>query len=451
MMPKKQSKTSIGSASKARKRGAAGAAGKTAAAPKSARRKMPAKPSRAPAKCTDNATASALTLDLTRAQAAICGIGRAMAEGKTLVKTLEEALRDFCAPLSCPAATILELSPDESSLNTLASFNAPPMQSVPVDEPVEIVAKGSPAALLGAEWRGGISLPLLFQDVPQGMLCLGKLPVRPGTALRGLLEMLAGQLALTLYTARINGTNDLELQFTHALKAELLSEVVPQIPDFAASLHLLRCPEGGGDFHDFLPLQNGRVAITIGKTSGWGVKASLNLAHLIPTARGQLTSGRPLAEVMQNLNEDIIRHGNRGQLVSIVMMILDSRTRKAQICRAGSVKMLRFKGGVLSIFDEALGPHLGAFSGVRLKEVEMQFAPGDSLALMTDGINKFAEKKDFTLEKLSERLASRMEDTAGYNLADQVVAMLKENTAANNASDVTVLGIQRLSKKNPHT
>lgn len=446
-MQKKPTKTSRSAAGTAQKNGAGS---KARGAAKPARQTKTTVPPAKPKKITDKPATPAVTLDLTRAQAAICGIGLAMAEGRTLVKTLEDALREFCAPLSCPAATVLELSPDESSLNTLASFNAPLMQAVPVDEPVEIVAKRGPSVLLGTEWRGGICLPLLFQDVPQGMLCLGKLPVRPGTALRGLLELLTGQLALALYTSRINGSNDLELQFTHALKAELLSEVVPQIPDFAASLHLLRCPEGGGDFHDFLPLQNGRVAITIGKTSGWGVKASLNLAHLIPTARGQLTSGRPLAEVMQNLNEDIIRHGNRGQLVSIVMMLLDSRTRKARICRAGSVKMLRFKGGVLSIFDEALGPHLGAFSGVRLKEVEMQFAPGDSLALMTDGINKFAEKKDFTLEKLSERLASRMENTAGSNLADQVVAMLKENTAANNASDVTVLGIQRLTKKNQH-
>ena len=69
-----------------------------------------------------------------------------------------------------------------------------------------------------------------------------------------------------------------------------------------------------------------------------------------------------------------------------------------------AIRSYYVKGGELSVFDEALGPHLGAFSGVKLTEVEMQFAPGDSLALMTDDINKFTEKKSLSLDKLSEKL-----------------------------------------------
>ncbi len=382
------------------------------------------------------------------ANAAILSISEGMSLGRSLKKIFSESLDKFASTCGFGKACLFELSADETQLLPLVSLNDEVKVNIDLDEPVEILSGRGASSILGKSWKCGYCIPLIFQDIPFGLLCFGdgptgKLPVN----IKNLISLYANNISHSLYTSNMSEYNDFEIEFSHALKAEILSEEVPQIIGFDASLHLLRCPEGGGDFHDFLQLPNGRMVIIVGKTSGWGVKASLNLAHLIPTIRGELSSGKPLSEVMEYINDDLIKHSNRSQLVSIAMMILDTRTRKARICRAGSVKMLRFKGGELSVFDEALGPHLGAFSGVKLTEVEMQFAPGDSLALMTDDINKFTEKKSLSLDKLSEKLATKMEISGGFSLADQVAMLLKESRAGSSQYDVTVLGIQRQQKK----
>lgn len=376
---------------------------------------------------------------------AVCSISPGLCAGRAVVKTLSDALAEFSKAFGFTRAAILELSADETSLAFFCAYGDTPGESFPIDEPVEILAESGAARLLGKVWTRGACLPLVFQDTPKGLLCFAG-GDRLNADEKRLLELFAQQVTLTLYASSLDQYPGFAVDFPPAQKTDLLSEPTPAILGFTASLHLLRGPEGCGDFHDFYPLPNGCVAITIGKTSGRGEKDALNLEHLVPTVRSQLAAGHPLPQVAQELNEAIIRHGLRGQLVSIVMMLLDPRTRKARICRAGSVKMLRFKGGALSVFDEALGPHLGAFSGVSLKEVEMQFAPGDSLALMTDGINMFADRKNFLLDNLTEKLASRMGKGEGVNLADQVAALLKEKRAAAADCEVTVLGIQRHPK-----
>lgn len=378
---------------------------------------------------------------------AIAMIPKGMAAGRSVLKIISESLTAFAQATGYSQAAVLELSPDETCLFPLSSTGeaAALLDTVSIDEPLEIMAERSVSKILGKAWSSGACLPLAFQDTPLGLLCLGGgRSSRPDALLKQLLELFSQQLSLCLYTRNLSEYKDLEVDPRDISRTELCGEDVPSIPEFDTSLHLLRGSGAGGDFHAFIPLTNGRTGILFGKVSGGG-KSHLDLQRLVPAVRDHLCAGGTLPEVTQRINDDIIRHGNRSQLVSVVLMIVDSRTRKARICRAGSVKMLRFKGGELSVFDEALGPHLGAFSGVRLQEVELQFAPGDSLALMTDGINLFSEKKSAPLENLAEKLASRMATHKGVGLTGQVVALLKEKHLSTSA-EVTVLGLQRKLK-----
>lgn len=381
------------------------------------------------------------------AHSAIASIPKGMAAGRSVLKVLTEALGQFSQAVGYTQAVILQLTPDETCLIPVCSAGeaAALIDNVALDEPLEIMAERSVSRILGKAWSSGACLALVFQDTPLGLLCLGGgRASRPDAIQKQMLDLFAQQLSLCLYTSNLSEYKDLPQEAHDAARAELRCEDVPAIPEFDSSLHLLRGSACGGDFHAFIPLSNDRTGILFGKASGSGV-CSLDVAMLIPQVRDQLSVGATLAEVMQAINQEIIRQGNRGRLVSVVLMVVDSRTRKARICRAGSVKMLRFKGGVLSVFDEALGPHLGAFSGVRLQEVELQFAPGDSLALMTDGINLFSEKKSAPLESLAEKLAARMANHKGVGLTGQVLALLREKHLPSDA-EVTVLGLQRKSR-----
>lgn len=384
---------------------------------------------------------------------AISSLLLGLASGAHLHEVLSDSLQTLTDSFGLEGSVVFSASADNSQLQYLSSTEeiiAPTNITIDPSEPIELIADRGVGFFLGEDYKNGITLPLLYSENPYGVICFIGNKENITHEIDLILQTFAAQVAQAIYLESLSEPDsmDREIEFTHALKSEILSEEVPAIPGFNASLHLLRCIEGGGDFHDFIQLPSGRIAIIVGKTSGWGLKASLSLAHLIPMARGELSSGKSISQVLASMNDEIVRHRQGGQLVSIAIMMLDTRTRKVSICRAGSIKMLHFKGGKLSVFDSAPGSHLGAYSGVKIREVEMQFAPGDSLAFITDGISSISDNKSLTLSEITDTLGNKMQKEDNIHIAEQIATLLHERNSSNlPQQDVTILSIQREPKK----
>ncbi len=371
---------------------------------------------------------------------------------------LPSVLENISSSLGFIGATLYTLDLEGNHLESFASSVKTSAEveiiEIDADEPIELIAEESDKLLPEEYASNSLCLPLLLNEIPYGIICFfgGEHAVTEEIA--EILKMVSEQLTLAIYTCflEFEEAGNSEYEFITDLpsepsQAELVSENTPHMVDFAASLQILRGVEGGGDFHDFQHLPNNKIAITIGKSSGRGEKVENVLEFIIPHIREELTTGKSLPEVLSSLNEKLIEVSERGILVSIALMILNTRTRKVQICRAGSVRMLRFKNGTLSLFEEGIGPHLGGFSGVNIKEVELQFAPSDSFAVMTDGISRLSDTENFSLDQLTHNLSSIMMDNPESQIGDQIADLLKaRHTSYTPELDITVLSLQRLRK-----
>ena len=378
---------------------------------------------------------------------------------ESIEEILPETLQEVVEALEYQKAVIYTIDESGSSLEIFISTEASERENyhtieIDPEEPIELIADTREAIIPEDELANSICLPLLFQEIPYGILCLSQREEAISDNLSDMLNLLATQLSIALhfcFTELSEQNDDYEIisEFTEDdAKGELISEKTPNMVDFAASLQLLRGIKGGGDFHDFLHLPNNKIAITIGKSSGWGEKVEKTLEFIIPLIREKLQSGKTLSETISLLNEKIIEKSERGTLISIAMMILDTRTRKVTITRAGSVKMFRFKGGSLAVFDEGLGAHLGAFSGVKIKEIELQFAPEDSFAIMTDGINSLSEQNNYSLDQITNDLSSAMQlYEEKPQIADKIAELLKQRHLSYTPElDITVFSLQRRRK-----
>ena len=391
---------------------------------------------------------------------ALSQLSSAMIESAESIElALPNVLKNICKVLEFERATLYTLDEEGSHLEAFADSDLPSSDLQPLEidaeEPIELIAENIDQLLPDSPSKKIICFPLLLSEIPYGIICFYE---SNNTALspevHEVINTIAEQLTLAVYSCFSEFTdsigNDYELlpeptEDYH--DAELVSESTPNMVDFAASLQILRSVEGGGDFHDFMHLPNNKIAITIGKSSGRGEKVENILGFIIPQVREELNNGKGLSEVISLLNEKLIEKSERGLLVSIALMILNTRTRKVSICRAGSVKMLRFKDAKLSLFEEGLGPHLGAFSGVKIKEIELQFAPNDSFAVMTDGINRISENSNFSLDQLTNNLSMGMMDRPDDQIADQIADLLRaRHTSYTPELDITVLSLQRLRK-----
>ncbi len=390
---------------------------------------------------------------------AVSQLSSAMIESAEAIElVLPNVIKNICSVLDFSRGTLYTLNEDGSFLEAFADSDIPASDLSPiaidVDEPIELIAEDIADILPEDHPEIAISSPLLLNEIPYGIICFYGENSDFEPEILEIVNTITEQLTLAVYSCYSEFTSSYGSDFDilsespeEYTDAELVSESTPNMVDFAASLQILRGLEGGGDFHDFMHLPNNKLAITVGKSSGRGEKVENILEFIIPQIREELSNNRPIPEVLSILNEKIIEKSERGLLVSIALMILNTRTCKVSICRAGSVKMLRFKDAKLSLFEDGLGPHLGAFSGVKIKEIELQFAPNDSFAVMTDGINRISESSNFSLDQLTHNLSLCMKDNPDAQIADQIAALLKaRHTSYTPELDITVLSLQRLRK-----
>lgn len=156
-----------------------------------------------------------------------------------------------------------------------------------------------------------------------------------------------------------------------------------------ASTHL------GGDYYDVLPVDGRRWGFVIADVAGKGPAAALMMAACRATLR-LCAAGEPsAAAVVKRVNRAL--HGDmpRGMFISLFYGILDLDTNRLTYVRAGHEPAILLRAGgapaeLLSGGGLALGFDEGPVFDAMLEEAVLDLAPGDLLALYTDGITEAA-------------------------------------------------------------
>jgi phosphoserine phosphatase RsbU/P len=156
-----------------------------------------------------------------------------------------------------------------------------------------------------------------------------------------------------------------------------------------ASTHL------GGDYYDVLPVDDRRWGFVIADVAGKGPAAALMMAACRASLRLCAPGEPSAAAVVRRLNRALHADMPGGMFISLFYGILDLDTNRLTYVRAGHEPaiLLRAGGGapeLLSAGGLALGFDEGPVFDAMLEETVMDLAPGDLLALYTDGITEAA-------------------------------------------------------------
>ena len=130
-----------------------------------------------------------------------------------------------------------------------------------------------------------------------------------------LLESLAMQASLAIQNARLHEEAlerraiERDLEFATQVQLGFLPKSRPKLRGYVFGDYYEAALSVGGDYFDYIPLPDGRLAITIGDVAGKGMPAALLMARLYSSTRLQLlTSGNP-AEAISRLNAEIVSSG----------------------------------------------------------------------------------------------------------------------------------------------
>jgi len=146
-----------------------------------------------------------------------------------------------------------------------------------------------------------------------------------------------------------------------------------------------------GDFYDFYPLDDGRVAFTLGDVSGKGMNAALMMAKTASLLRCLGKSIKEPGRLLTLVNEEVCETATRGMFVTLVHGIYDPESGYVRLANAGHEPPLVVgKDGSFRAI-EAEAPPLG-ISPALLDEdgfPETEFnLDGGRLFVFTDGVTE---------------------------------------------------------------
>lgn len=247
---------------------------------------------------------------------------------------------------------------------------------------------------VGLEVRSELVVPLLLRDRLIGVLDLESTEPGAFTAEHErMLSTISPYVAISIENsrlfeqARVNERRLLEdLDTAREIQQQLLPRGARDVPGLDLAAAYAPARELGGDYYDFLPYGEGRLAVALGDVSGKGTGAALFGSLAIGMLREHVVA-HPChpAEMLAMLNRRLHAARLDSRFIAMTFAVYDASTRRVRLGNAGAPYPLLVRDGkVREIRVE--GVPLGLLPGTEYDELEVQLLPGDVLFFASDGI-----------------------------------------------------------------
>ena len=194
-----------------------------------------------------------------------------------------------------------------------------------------------------------------------------------------------------------------ELNVARQIQRSILPHAMPQVPGYDFGVVMEPMHKVGGDLFDFIPLDGGRLGITVGDVSDHGVPAAIFMALTYSLLRAEASRTPLLGEAIGTVNRHLLKMNESGMFVTLLYGILDSATGQFSYVRAGHERPLLLNARRETI-EVGYGPGqiLGLFSDPILDEQTVKLEPGSLLVLYTDGVTEASDRtgEQFGRERL---------------------------------------------------
>src|SRR5215469_14128408 len=223
-----------------------------------------------------------------------------------------------------------------------------------------------------------------------------------------------------------------DLDTAREIQRQLLPTGARGVPGLDVGAAYVPARELGGDFYDFLPYGEGRLAVALGDVSGKGTAAALYGSLAIGTIREIVVDHAcDPAHVLALLNQRLHSARLDSRFIAMLFAVYDAASRQLRLSNAGSPYPLVFRDGhVLSVRLE--GVPLGLLPGTQYDESIVDLAPGDVVVFASDGIleSENAAEEEFGLERLSAVLGSVSREDSARSIAERILAETDDHSGA---------------------
>ena len=201
----------------------------------------------------------------------------------------------------------------------------------------------------------------------------------------------------------------------------------------------------GGDFYDILPLDDGRLVVTVGDVAGKGSPAALLMALLLAMLRTLVDEKLEPAELVARLNVQVSRHAPGTRFITLFYAVFDPRTGELTYVNAGHTAplLLRNDGSIERLTEGGIA--LGMFAHSTYETGHATIQPNELVATYSDGITEAENPKGQPFDESG--LESTLRANRGLEISavgSAVVRAVELYTADTRlADDLTILLLRR--------
>jgi serine phosphatase RsbU (regulator of sigma subunit) len=222
-----------------------------------------------------------------------------------------------------------------------------------------------------------------------------------------------------------------ELRVARAIQMSLLPKDRVSVPGLSIAALCLPATEVGGDYYDFIPLSEGRIALLIADVSGKGTSAALYMAEL----KGLVLSLSRMYESPRRLlieaNKILAANLDSRSFITMAYAVIDMNARRMIYARAGHNPIFHVSadgGGSTTkvLAPEGLGLALDRGSQFEkiLEEESTELSSGDVFLFFTDGVSEAMNDRSELFGE--DRLRVIMEDNAALPMEELREKMIDE-------------------------
>jgi serine phosphatase RsbU (regulator of sigma subunit) len=259
--------------------------------------------------------------------------------------------------------------------------------------------------------RAMMAAPLVWRNEPLGIIYIDS----PGIAAfhpddLDLLSGIARQAAVALGNARLHTELmkrqrlERDLHLAERIQQSFLPRKIPSLDGYTFCARYDPAYEVGGDFYDFVRLDDDRLGVVVGDVSGKGVGAALYMARLTRDLRYYALSERHPRGVLERLNQAVVESGQDDIFVTLAYGVLHGPERTLTWSNAGHMPPIVRRGpeGEVVQMEDGVGLPLGVMPGSEYSDASIALEPGMTVLLYTDGLVEAMNpsRKMFGVERL---------------------------------------------------
>jgi len=186
-----------------------------------------------------------------------------------------------------------------------------------------------------------------------------------------------------------------EMQVAQEIQHALLPNRFPEVEGYELAAVYRAAKDVGGDYFDFVWIDDATLGIAVADVSGKGVPGSLVMTMIRTAIRLEARNNYQPNDILAKVNDFVAEDVKKGMFITIFFIILDSKKREISFASAGHNPMILFRKDTdKCYFLNPKGMPLGltlpdniSFGG-DLQTDKLKLKKDDMLVIYTDGITE---------------------------------------------------------------